>query len=318
MMRRVLPDRALNMRDAARARKIDAALLAHARDRRALPGIAGSAARNAFVRQVIDSLHRVKFPAVVAARAAPPERADPANAALFDPVRGAVHHHQLGNFDEACWLVFLFVQFGRHPRGGYQYARDVYGRLGQGGRWDWATVSADPMAFTGWLAAHHSQIKARGNCGFGSHRKRETLHPNGTGRTVETYIVWIDPALGHRARFDAALAAAAGDGGMAFTNLYDSMATVHRFGRMARFDYLTMLGKLGLARIWPASTFLSDSTGPLNGARLLYGVGRETRAATLEQWLVELEADLGIGAQALEDAICNWQKQPDRYRPFRG
>lgn len=318
MPRRVLPERALNTADTSRAREVDAALLAHARDRRALPGIADSAPRGALVRQVIDSLHRVQFPRVVAARQTSPARADPKDVALFDPVRGAVHHHQLGNHDEACWLVFLFVQFGRHPKGGYRYARDVYGRLGQGGRWDWATVSADPKAFTRWLAAHHVTIKTGGAGGFGSHRKRETLHPHGTGRTVETYVAWIDPALGHRGRFDDAFAAAAGDGGGAFAKLYESMARVHRFGRTARFDYLAMLGKLGLSDIWPARTFLRDSTGPLAGARLLYGVGSESRAATLEQWLIELDADLRIGAQALEDAICNWQKQPDRYRPFRG
>lgn len=319
MTRGAQPDRPLNGRDAARARAIDAALLAHTANRRALPGIADASRRHVLVRQAIDSLHRVRFPTVIAARPAPPERADPRNVTLFDPVRGAVHHYQLGNLDEACWLVFLFVQFGRHPKGGYRYARDVYGRLGQGGKWDWAAVASDPAAFIRWLSTHHLQIRTAGGAGgFGSHRKRESLQPSGTGLTVQTYVDWIGPSVGHASRFAAALTGASGDAGVAFAKLYDSMSGVHRFGRTARFDYLTMVGKLGFAHIAPASTFLIDATGPLTGARLLYGVGSEIRAGTIEQWLVELDADLQVGAQVLEDSICNWQKRPDAYRPFRG
>jgi len=36
--------------------------------------------------------------------------------------------------------------------------------------------------------------------------------------------------------------------------------------------------------------------------------------------LVQLEAELQIpmGMQVLEDALCNWQKSPDLFVPFRG
>jgi hypothetical protein len=307
MARRSLPARVLNARDAVHAQQIDAALLKHARRHRTLPGIRDVATRETFVRQVIDSIHRVRFPAVIAARPVSQRRCDPNYAELFDPVRASIYYQQHGHFDE-----------GWHPRGGYRYARNVYGRLGQG-RWDWATVSANPVAFTRWLGANYSTIRTTGGTsGFGSHRKRETLHPSGTGRTVETYVAWVDPSSGHRVLFQTAVAAAQGDGAVAFARLYDSMAAVHRFGRTARFDYLTMLGKLDFVRIHPGSTFLKDATGPLKGARLLYGVGPGTHAAVLEDWLIELDADLQVGAQALEDAICNWQKQPGSYRPFRG
>ena len=56
-----------------------------------------------------------------------------------------------------------------------------------------------------------------------------------------------------------------------FDYLYRSMDAVASFGRMAKFDYLTMVAKLGLAPIEPGSTYMPGATGPLSGARLLFG-----------------------------------------------
>lgn len=89
---------------------------------------------------------------------------------------------------------------------------------------------------------------------------------------------------------------------------------------MAKFDYLAMLGKLGLADIEPTSTYVRESTGPLLGARLLFRGDRENKAddKQLDGWLVELGGDLGVGQQVIEDAICNWQKSPAKFLAFRG
>jgi len=59
------------------------------------------------------------------------------------------------------------------------------------------------------------------------------------------------------------------------------MNDVERFGRTAKFDYLTMVGKLGLAAIEPGSTYMQGATGPLKGARLLFG-GRATSVAAYD------------------------------------
>jgi hypothetical protein len=306
-------------RDRIRAEALEAALIEHGQNRRPLPGIAGTRVRGVLVRQMIDSLHRVQYPAVVAARSVSSRRTDPSDPEYFDPVRAAAFHFHRGDVDEACWLVFLFVHFGKHARGGYRYIRDVYGRLGQGRRWDWPTVSRDVPGFLNWLADHHDEIRQQGGPGgFGNHRKYESLKPEHTGRAVASYVAWINPTRGHQGFFDEMLEAVGRDGGIAFNRLYTSMSAVSRFGRTARFDYLTMMGKLGIASITPTSVHLSGATGPRAGARLLYGVGAEVRDATLEEWLRELDTDLQVGAQVLEDAICNWQKLPDRYRPFRG
>jgi Alpha-glutamyl/putrescinyl thymine pyrophosphorylase clade 3 len=70
------------------------------------------------------------------------------------------------------------------------------------------------------------------------------------------------------------------------------------------------------AAILPGLPYLKGSSGPLNGARLLFG--RNEPAETLDLWVAQLGESLGVGMQELEDALCNWQKSPDRFVPFRG
>jgi hypothetical protein len=246
-------------------------------------------------------------------------RADP-NSELFDPLKAAILHQRRGNIEEAFWMVFLFVHFGRHAHAGWRYAREVYGRLGDGHRWDWASTSTDPDGFRAWLDVHQDDLKREGTPrGFGNHRKYESLDaysPNGTGAAVASYVDWVNPPRTHRQLMEQECQQAGGDQRIAFDNLYKSMKVVARFGRTARFDYLTMVGKLRLAPIEPGSTYMHGSTGPFRGAQLLFG-GHGT-AADLDASLVELDGQLNVGMQVLEDALCNWQKSPDRFKAFRG
>jgi hypothetical protein len=267
---------------------------------------------------MIDSMHRVRYPGVVAARDISPMRADVGNAQYFDPLRAAAWHWRHGNVDEACWIIFLFVHFGKHARGGYRYLRDVYGRLGDQ-PWHWPVVGQDPTQFVAWLEKHHIEIQTqRGPGGFGNHRKYESLRPEHTGRTVETYVAWVQAAGGHQPLFAAAIEDNGVDYGVAFESLYVAMNQVHRFGRTARFDYLTMLYKLGITPIAPSSVHLAGATGPRDGVRLLYGAPANVPNATLESWVQLLDGDLQLGPLVLEDALCNWQKSPTTYRAFRG
>lgn len=296
------------------------ASLAHFdREKRPLPGISDGAARAAFLEQLLESIHRVRFVAVLRNRNLNNLRSEP-NHELFDPLRAAILQQRQGNIEEAFWMVFLFVHFGKHTHAGWRYAREVYGRLGNGSRWGWANTSVDPAGFRAWLDAHQDDLKREGiPRGFGNHRKYESLDaysPNGTGAAVETYVGWVSPPRTHQEMMEDASRRAGGDPRKAFDGLYHSMSAVARFGRTARFDYLTMVGKLGLAVIEPPSTYMEGSTGPVRGARLLFG-GREN-ATTLDSWLVELETQLHVGMQVLEDALCNWQKSPNEFKPFRG
>ena len=306
-------------RDRDLARSLDGDLLEFERAVRPLPGIHLQANRQAYLEQVLESVHRVRFVAAIRARPLSDRRGDP-DSEFFDPLKAAILQQRRGNIEEAFWLVFLFVHFGKHARAGWRYAREVYGRLGSGRRWDWASTNADPAAFRAWLNINQESLKREGiPHGFGNHRKYESLDAdsaNGTGAVFDSYVAWISPPRTHQQVMAEACRQAGNDPRRAFDNLYRSMVAVSRFGRTARFDYLTMIGKLGLARIEPGSAYLQNATGPLRGARLLFGVNEN--ASVLDQWLVELNSRLNVGMQVLEDALCNWQKSPAEFKPFRG
>ena len=306
--------------DQALARQIDEGLTTFHQRTHKLPGIQPPARRGTFLAHIIESIRRIRYVAVIRGRAVSPRRADP-NDKLFDPLKAAIHFQLLGELDEAFWMVFFFVHFGKHSRGGWRYARQVYGCLGdQNYRWDWASTSADPGAFREWLNAHQAQIRVPGiPGGFGNHRKYQSLdaYSNaGTGAAFAAYVQWVGPPRTHQELMNQVFQAANGDPRGAFRKLYRGMSQVASFGRTARFDYLSMVGNLRLAAIEPDSTYMQSATGPLSGARLLFGV--QYNAAQLDQWLIELEAQLGVGMQVLEDALCNWQKSPNHFTPFRG
>ena len=287
-----------------------------------LPGVHTTGRRTAFMEQLIESIRRVCYVRVVRSRDVSEWRADPSTL-LFDPLKAAILHSKSDRMDEAFWLVFLFVHFGKHVHGGWRYAREIYGRLGEGRLWDWENTSTSPDQFREWLHNHQQELK-RPACpgGFGNHRKYESLDArskSGTGATVQSYVEWIGPSRKHVELFSRAVDEAREDSRIAFDILFRSMKSVVRFGRTARFDYLAMIGKLGLANIEPGSAYLKGSTGPASGARLLFANDSHARlqAAELEMRVVELESHLRTGFQVLEDALCNWQKSPDTFRPFR-
>lgn len=311
--------RRMRPRDHALAQQLEATLNKFRKTKEPLPGIATAKNRRVFVEQLLESIHRVKFISVLRTRDISDARADP-NSMLFDPLRAAILNMRRENIEEAFWLVFIFVHFGKHLHAGWRYAREVYGRMGGPGRWDWANTSADPAEFRAWLDGHRTELRREGvPRGFGNHRKYESLDgysPNGTGAVVESYVAWVNPPRRHSELVGQACKGANDDPGIAFNSLYESMGAVARFGRTARFDYLTMLGKLGLAPIAPSSAYLNGATGPVKGARLLFG--KNESPAKLDQWLGELDLELTVGMQVLEDALCNWQKSPSLFKPFRG
>jgi len=106
-----------------------------------------------------------------------------------------------------------------------------------------------------------------------------------------------------------------------FDFMYRSMDAVARFGRLGRFDFLTMLEKLGIAPIEPGSAYLwHNATGPLLGAKLLFegDASATISARQLDTKLQKLDEHLKVGMQTLEDALCNWQKSPGKFISFRG
>lgn len=287
---------------------------------RALPGIVQPAARDCLVEQILESIHRIEFLFKIDQSNRPIDlgRKDPADE-IFDPYRAAILFKRMGNINEACWLIFLAVHFGKHVSTKWALPRAVYGRLGQGGAWDWGAASANPSGMVQWIVQNQNALKDAGK--FSNHRAYMSLKATHTGRAIEDYIAWVGAGHDHSQLFYSAVSAVGNDSGDLFNHLYATM-NVTQFGRLAKFDFLTLLGKLRLAPIEPNSTYIASATGPLRGARLLFGgsTSANIRAKLLEEWLAELGDvfHFDFGMQVLEDSLCNWQKSPTVFVPFRG
>ena len=285
---------------------------------RPMPGIASQVSLDCLVKQMVDSVRRVKYVSIISNKNHNISVCDPTSNA-FDPIKAAAKHKQNGNIDEAAWLVFLSTHFGKNGRTKWQLVKNVYGALGQQAPWTWNNVHGNIGAFRHWLSQNETAVKTNAN--FGNHRKYESINAlqnNGTGEAIETYVNWINAAGNHVQLFTNTAVNCNNNIRATFAQLYNEMNCVTRFGRTARFDYLTMLGKLGLAQLEPDSTYMHGATGPYSGAALLFG-GQQTQA-TFNLWLDALESHLGLyyGMQVLEDSLCNWQKSPNNYVYFGG
>ncbi|EIU7179483.1 hypothetical protein APA24_12145 [Pseudomonas aeruginosa] len=286
-----------------------------------LPGIRAVENKTTLVDQLVESIRRVDYVSAIASRNISANRINP-DSNYFDPIRAAVLNVQVGNFEEASWLVFLATHFGKASRTGWLLTKDVYGALGAGFNWTWPLVSTQPLDMSQWIANNQAELRSGGRK-FGNHRKYETLDPsksNSTGEVIESYVNWVMQHGSHMNLFTNALAQSGGDPRAAFGILYKTMGAVKRFGRTGKFDYLTMIAKVGISTIVADSTYMAEATGPLRGARLLFGgaTSANISAAELEKKIQQLDAVLGVGMQVLEDALCNWQKSPGHFVKFRG
>lgn len=292
-----------------------AALQQHSGQVRNLPGIADPNALETLTMQLISSLRREDYYRSVQRKPVSPQRANP-NDGPFDAERAVAYHMQTGNGEEAAWLVFLMTHFARARVTGWLRLQDVYGRLGTG-IWDYASVSADPAAFINWLSANWQNIRGK----FGNHRKYESLDPHSNrnmAKVLGSYLAWVGPG-GHQAKFAQVVHTAGNDPHVIFDALYDDMSVVS-FGRLAKFDYLSLLGRFGIAPISAGSAYLQGATGPARGARLLFdgAASGPSTADQLQTMLDDLDSDLNVGMAVLEDALCNWQKSPTHFVHYTG
>lgn len=288
--------------------------LANARGPLALQGLPDQATIDTLAMQFIASLRREDYYRLVQNKPIGALRADPGHPS-FDPERAVAYHVQLGDIDEAGWLVFLMTHFAR-PLSGWQRLKDVYGRLGAG-RWDWTTVIANPQAFYNWLDANWQGIGGA----FGNHRKYESLRPGAKRpmkRAVADYLAWIGPG-GHAAFFANAVRTAGNNPHTIFDHLYRSLKILS-FGRLAKFDYLSLVGRYGIAPIEAGSAYLDGATGPGRGARQIFDGNPLSRTSNvnLQAKLDALDLRLKVGMAVMEDALCNWQKSPRRFVHYLG
>jgi hypothetical protein len=280
-----------------------------------LQGLPDAATIDALAMQFVASIRREDYYRLAQAKPVSARRADPNNTS-FDAERAVAFHMQQGNVDEAGWLIFLMTHFARRPDTGWLRLQDVYGQLGAG-IWDWPTVIADPAALYDWLAANWQKV--RGN--FGNHRKYGSMRPDADRpmhMTVADYLAWIGPG-GHAAFFAKVVQAAGNNPHTIFDHLYHDME-VNSFGRLAKFDYLSLIGRYGLAPIEAGSAYLDGATGPERGTRQLVDgkPNSATRKKVLQEKLDALDQGLQVGMAVMEDALCNWQKNPRHFVHYKG
>ena len=241
--------------DVSRATKLNADLVRFDSEVDNLSGIKNAVARAVLVEQIIESLRRIEFVHFVRDGKIDPRRADPSSH-LFDPIRAAAFRMRKGELDEAFWLVFLSTHFGKHVRYGWELTRAVYG--GSNGEiWTWERVSQNVGAFRGWLSVNEAILKAK--YAFSNHRKYQSLSAYsdvGTGAVVASYVSWVAPPRTHLQMIQELHKNVGQDPRVVFDSLYRSMDSVMGFGRLGKFDFLTMLGKVGLAPIEPGSAYL--------------------------------------------------------------
>lgn len=303
---------------------IASALTSYNETKERLAGLSSSARVETLAAQFVDSVRRVGYAEHLRDSSHSDVRADPASH-LFDPLRAAVLQNRRGNTDEAWWLVFLATHFGKHSRDGWRLARDIYGRLGQGGLWDWPTISSAPQSFIDWYKSNEAVfLGADGQTRrFSNHRNYRTLKAlsgKGPDDVLASYVEWIAPPRTPSEMIRGVHVEVGQNPHEVFDALYRTSGVLKEFGRLAKFDFLAMLGKLGIAPISPGHTYLSNSTGPLRGARLLFCNdcfgGQSARSLQLK--LMDLGNFTGLSPQVLEDGLCNWQKSPEIYVKFKG
>lgn len=291
------------------------ALRDHSAKTRTLPGISDPVALETLATQIVASLRREDYYVLVQKKGIVSEKADP-NSGQFDAERAVAFHMQQGNIEEAAWLIFLMTHFARPASSGWLRLRDVYGMLGHG-IWDWNTVSANPTSMIDWLKQNWTQIRGK----FGSHRKYESLRPNSQRnfeRVLTSYLSWIGSA-GQEQFFSQAVRSTGNDPAKIFDTLYNGMS-VTTFGRLAKFDYLSLIGRYGVAPIRAGSAYLPGATGPGRGTRLLFTASTTASVSdkALQSWLDDLDEDLKVGMAVLEDSLCNWQKSATSFVHFKG
>lgn len=283
-----------------------------------LLGIRSAARRDTFVSQIVSSLRRIEYIRAIESRPIDPARIDP-NSDIFDPLKAAIILRNQGQRDEAIWLVFLATHFGKHKDDGWKLTKDIYSAFGTRAPWTWENVLISPDAFRDWTEKLLPPLLDDGVLRrFSNHRKYESK--NDIGTVLLSYCTLVSSYGQHWDWIQQAHVSVGQNPTEVFDYMFKDMKRVQRFGRLGIFDFLTMLGKLGLAPIHPGFVYLKGATGPLQGARLLIDNNPKSKSnpEKLESILSQLDNELKIGKQVLEDAMCNWQKSPDEYVYFRG
>jgi hypothetical protein len=211
-----------------------------------------------------------------------------------------------GRFDEALWRAFLAAHFGRASADADGRTIDSAGRLLCGFSdspiWTWDAVSSGLPVLEIWLRDHAAQLSTL--LQFANHRQQgRSKQPAGLFMVIESFVRWVDRHGGTPQRAFSTTGAQTPEA--AFDILYHRLMEIHDFGRLACFDTPIFLAELGLLTARPGSCYLEGSSGPLRGARKLWGA---LPSAELARRADDLARRVPLPYDIVEDALCMWQK----------
>ncbi len=290
------------------------------RERGLLLGLTQPSRRNVFILQIISSLRRIEYIRQSRTRYISPDRCNPLHA-MFDPLKAAALLGARGEMDEAVWMVFVATHFGKHVIDKWRLAANVCGSFGAGPVWTKALFGQNAGDFRVMLTRNEARLRDPGQSGrYSNHRQYQSKHPDHIYRVFSDFYGWAYSNISFSVLIRQMHESVGQEPLSGFRYLYNDMDKTSGFGRLGKFDFLTMISKLDLAPIEADSVHLVGATGPLRGAKLLlFGESeQQIAAAKLEKIVDELDDYLMVGKQVIEDSICNWQKNPDVYVYFRG
>jgi hypothetical protein len=218
----------------------------------------------------------------------------------WDARRAIVRWDRAGKKEEATWLAFLCILLGeRDGADPWASVADLYSGFGTD-RLSWQAASGESGVVRRLIEQYPEKVQA---LKFANHRKFES--PAQIPSIVASYLTVVRlKGNGSQARW---LGGGSDSPEARFSRLLPEVAEVERFGRLASYDFLVLLGTLHVYPLEPERLYLRGATGPLYGAQRLFGGSRT--ADELDQQACELAKKLGASLLAMEDALCNWQKQ---------
>lgn len=303
-----------------RRTQLDAAITAYENANGKLAGLSTAARKETWLDQLVSSLRRIEYMKLLTTAKIDPARDNPHNM-LFDPIRAAARLGKLGRRDEAVWMAFIATHFGKHIVDGWKLAANVLGSFGTGPVWDVTTYGNGRAAFDHMLFRNQAALSDANQSGrFSNHRQYQSKKPNIISAVFSTYYDWQFRAGGFAQLIHTTHQRVGQNPTEVFDELYRSLNSVYGFGRLGKFDFLTMLSKLDLAPIEAGSAYIVGATGPLSGAKLLFynSTSHAVSSGQLSPRVDGLDHYLQTGKQVIEDSLCNWQKSPDKYVFFKG
>ena len=205
-----------------------------------------------------------------------------------------------GEVNEAIWRSFLAAHFGRMSASGDQQVKSASRFLCAFRHrpfWNWKRVCKKFDAFESWLFECSEELES---LRYGNHRKYESTKPDLILETVESFVDLADEHGG-----PLNMLKLTGDETDGFDVLYRRLRPILRFGRTGIFDFLVLVLDMNMISVEPQRCYLRGATGPLKGARLLWG---DLKPKELDDKAAELSSKLGISPIVIEDCLCNWQK----------